>query len=48
MRKTKNWKHNTKERKQYGKRNLEKYQSDFMVLDEEYLKGEEDAEDATE
>jgi len=34
MRKTRNWKHNTKETKQYGKRNMERY-----------LIGEEDEED---
>lgn len=48
MRKTRSWKHNgIKIRKQYElycKRNEERYQSDFMTLDERYLKGEEDGE----
>lgn len=37
MRNTRNWKHTTKNRKQYGKRNLYRYMTPFMVLDEEYL-----------
>lgn len=45
MRKTKNWKQVSKNKKQYGKRNTERYQSDFMTLDEKYLIGEEDNED---
>ncbi len=45
MRKTRSWKHNGKDRKQYGKRDLERYQSDFMTLDEHFLKGEEEDED---
>ena len=36
-RKTKNWKHITRNRKQYGKRNTEKYDTPFMVLDEVYF-----------
>lgn len=44
MRKTRSWKHNTKEAKQYGKRSEERYQSDFMMLDEKYLKDEEESE----
>lgn len=35
--KTRSWKHNGKNRKQYGNRNLIKYMSPFMVLDEVYL-----------
>ena len=37
MRKTRSWKHNGKNGKQYGKRNTAKYQSPFMVLDEVYF-----------
>lgn len=44
MRKTRSWKHNTKETKQYGKRSEERYQSDFMTLDERYLKEENENE----
>ena len=38
MKKMKNWKHNTKDRKQYGKRNNVKRETPFMVLDERCLK----------
>lgn len=38
MRKTRNWKHNTRDRKQYGKRNTVKYETPFMILDTRYLK----------
>lgn len=41
VRKTKNWKHATKNRKQYGNRNMERYQTPFMVLDTRYLKADE-------
>ena len=38
----KNWKHTTKNRKQYekwgGKRNTERYDTPFMMLDEETFK----------
>lgn len=37
MRKTRSWKHVNKNRKQYGKRNMTKYMSPFMVLDEVYF-----------
>lgn len=37
-----NWKHNTKNRKQYGKRNTERYDTPFMRLDEEIFKGTEE------
>ena len=40
MRKTRCWKHTTRNPKQYGKRSEERYQSDFMILDERYLKEE--------
>ena len=43
MRTTRNWKHITKSKKQYGKRNTLKYESPFMVLDTQYLDlGKED------
>lgn len=45
MKKLKSWKQTTKKQKQYGKRNLERYQSDFMTLDERFLKREEEDED---
>lgn len=41
MRTTRNWKHTTRNRKQYGKRNEVKYNTPFMVLDENYLDDEE-------
>jgi hypothetical protein len=44
MRKTRSWKHNGKDRKQYGNRNEERYNTPFMSLDEEYLE-EEKTED---
>lgn len=37
MRKTRSWKHICKNRKQYGKRNMAKYMSPFMVLDEVFF-----------
>lgn len=37
MKKTRSWKHNRKTRKAYGNRNLTKYLTPFMVLDEKYL-----------
>lgn len=37
MRKTRSWKHNGKNRKQYGKRNMAKYMSPFMTLDETFF-----------
>lgn len=37
MRNTRSWKHLNKNRKQYGKRDITKYQSPFMVLDETYF-----------
>ena len=42
MRNTRNWKHTTKNEKQYGKRNTVKYETPFMVLDTKYLKEEGD------
>ena len=41
---TRNWKHNTKNDKQYGKRNVTKYETPFMYLDTTFLKeeGEDD------
>jgi len=42
MRKTRNWKHNTKDQKQYGKRNTERYDTPFMCLDEADSEGEEE------
>ena len=42
MRITKNWKHTTKNDKQYGKRNVTRYESPFMTLDEEYLEEEDE------
>jgi hypothetical protein len=44
MRRVRNWKHNTKDPKRYGKRNTEKYDTPFMKLDEEIFKGKEDEE----
>ena len=38
MRKTRNWKHTTKNKKQYGYHSKRKYKTPFMVLDECYLK----------
>lgn len=38
MRNTRSWKHNRKDRKQYGNRNVEKYLTPFMVLDERYIR----------
>ena len=40
MKKTRSWKHNRKDRKQYGKRNVTKYLTPFMTLDEKYLREE--------
>ncbi len=40
MRKTRSWKHNRKDRKQYGNRNVVKYLTPFMILDEKYLREE--------
>ena len=37
VRNTKSWKHITRNRKQYGKRNTAKYDTPFMVLDEVYF-----------
>lgn len=34
MRNTRNWKHTTRNRKQYGKRNTSRYATPFMELDE--------------
>lgn len=45
MRKTKSWKHNTKETKQYGKRNTERYDTPFMMLDEQDAEREEEVQD---
>lgn len=42
MRNTRNWKHATKQEKQYGKREMEKYETPFMMLDEEYLEDDEE------
>ena len=36
--KTRNWKHITKNHKQYGNRNTVKYETPFMILDERFLK----------
>ena len=44
MRKTRSWKHVTKNHKQYGTRNGNKYETPFMVLDERYLTEENDNE----
>lgn len=38
---TRSWKHVYKSEKQYGDRNTTKYDTPFMVLDEEYLDDEE-------
>ena len=40
MRKTRSWKHNTRERKQYGTRSTERYDTPFMLLDEELAESE--------
>ena len=45
MRKTNNWKHTTKNTKQYGKRDTVKYETPFMVLDTQYLDDEEGKEE---
>lgn len=45
MRNTKNWKHTTKNNKQYGKRNTIKYETPFMVLDTEYLEDDRKEEE---
>lgn len=37
MRNTRNWKHTTKNHKAYGNWDGSKYETPFMVLDEEYL-----------
>lgn len=47
-RNVRNWKHITRNEKQYGKRNKVKYESPFMILDEEYLDDEEERGDAHE
>lgn len=48
MRKTKSWKHNCKDRHQYekfgGKRNTEKYDTPFMLLDEQDKGDEKEVE----
>ena len=41
-RNTRNWKHVSKNEKQYGKRNSSKYETPFMSLDENYLEDDED------
>ena len=41
MRNTKNWKHTTKNSKQYGKRSTVKYETPFMYLDVRYLTKED-------
>ena len=45
MRKTKSWKHTTRNPKQYGKRNTERYDTPFMMLDEQDAEREEEAQD---
>ena len=42
---TRNWKHTTKNVKQYGKRNTTKYETPFMYLDTNYLREEESEDD---
>lgn len=37
MKNPKNWKHTTKYRKAYGKRDTVKYETPFMELDTKYL-----------
>lgn len=44
---TRSWKHVKKQRKQYGKRNEERYETPFIELDEIYLK-EDDGDDGRE
>ena len=44
MRRTRNWKHTTHNRKQYGETQTVKYETPFMVLDVAYLKGDEENE----
>jgi hypothetical protein len=39
---TRAWKHNGKNRHQYGNRNEERYQTPFMILDENYIDDEEE------
>ena len=42
MRKTRNWKHITHNKKQYGTRQTTKYETPFMTLDVYNLKGDEE------
>ena len=42
MRRSRNWKDNTRNRKVYGKRNTAKYDTLFMLLDEELFGREDD------
>ena len=42
MRRTRNWKHTTKNTKQYGRRETTKYETPFMTLDVTNLKDEEE------
>ena len=44
MRNTRNWKHTTKNTKQYGERETVKYETPFMTLDETYLEDEDETE----
>ena len=37
MRRTRSWKHNRKDRHQYGNRSNAKYMTPFMELDEKYM-----------
>lgn len=42
MHKTRSWKHTTRNEKQYGKRNTERYDTPFMMLDEQDAEREEE------
>ena len=39
---TRNWKHCTKDQRQYGYRDTSRYDTPFMLLDEEYLDDEDE------